>query len=86
MRLPDTPRRLVINSYPMLIDAARSGAGVALGWGRLVDADLLDGRLVHITGASVTTRSGYWRIWRYRETLPDAVAALFYDKLFGTLD
>lgn len=31
---------LQINNYPLLIDAARNGQGIALGWRYLVDADL----------------------------------------------
>ena len=40
------PRPLTISSYPLVIDAARRGLGMALGWRGLVDDDLKAGRLV----------------------------------------
>lgn len=44
---PRAPRRwLRISSYPLLIQAALSGQGIALGWTGLVDDLLADGRLI----------------------------------------
>ncbi|OEY67847.1 LysR substrate-binding domain-containing protein [Marinobacter sp. X15-166B] len=44
---PVTPRnRININNYPMLIQAAINGQGVALAWGSLVDEYLETGALV----------------------------------------
>jgi LysR family glycine cleavage system transcriptional activator len=36
-------RRLVINSYPLIVQAARNGLGVALGWKHLVEEPLAAG-------------------------------------------
>lgn len=43
---PTPRRRLNINSYAMLVQAAVMGQGVALGWSKLVDDHLLRGSLV----------------------------------------
>lgn len=47
------------NSYPAIIDAARGGWGVALGWKDFVDADLRSGTLVRPLTKAVRTRFGY---------------------------
>lgn len=52
--------RLQINNYPLVLDAARRGQGLALGWRHLVDDDLQTGRLVRPLDASVTTEAGYF--------------------------
>ena len=52
-------RMLQIGSYPLVIEAACLGSGVALGWKGLVD-DLIDnGTLVKPIKASVKTENGY---------------------------
>ncbi len=61
---PLTRRSLQINSYPLVIDAACAGHGVALGWRYLVD-DLLDaGRLLRPVAQSLRTEFGYYLIAR----------------------
>jgi len=70
------PRRLTINNYPLLIDAARRGLGVALGWRGLVDADLSAGRLVTPLRASLKTRFGYYAVWPRDRSRSPAVFAL----------
>jgi len=57
------PRALTISSYPLVIEAARQGLGVALGWRGLVDADLSSGRLIAPLRASLKTRFGYHVLW-----------------------
>jgi LysR family transcriptional regulator, glycine cleavage system transcriptional activator len=57
-------RNLRINNYPLIIEAACQGQGVALGWSVLVD-DLIDqGRLVKPTPVSLTTKLGYYLLVR----------------------
>ncbi len=63
IHLPAHHRRLQVNNYPLLIDAARNGQGVALGWKYLVDDDLCQGRLVRIGENSVVTDRGYYLVW-----------------------
>ena len=63
----DTPlaqRRLQINSYPLVIDAACNGHGVALGWRYLVDDLLAAGKLVRPVEQSLVTEFGYYLIYR----------------------
>ena len=57
--LPDSPRRLRTNNYPLMLEAARRGSGVALGWRHLVDDDLASGVLVKPVEDSIATHHGY---------------------------
>ncbi len=57
-------RNLHINSYPLVIDAACAGLGVALGWGGLVDDLIEQGRLVRPLTQSLKTELGYYFICR----------------------
>jgi len=68
-------RRLVINSYPLIVQAARDGLGVALGWRHLVDAPLAAGALVRPLEQTVRTKLGYYLlIRRDRGASPQAEA------------
>jgi DNA-binding transcriptional LysR family regulator len=62
-------RNLQINSYPLVIDAACAGQGVALGWRGLVDDLISAGRLVRPLEQSLQTEFGYYFICR--ENLQD---------------
>lgn len=44
--LPERPRFVPFDSYPLALQAAASGRGVALGWRRTTEAMLADGKLV----------------------------------------
>jgi DNA-binding transcriptional LysR family regulator len=57
-------RHLQINSYPLVIDAACLGQGVALGWRYLVDDLISAGRLVRPLQQSLQTEFGYYFICR----------------------
>ena len=57
-------RNLQINSYPLVIDAACAGQGVALGWHCLVDDLIATGRLVRPLNQSLQTEFGYYFICR----------------------
>ena len=63
VHLPARHRGLQVNNYPMLIDAARNGQGVALGWRHLVDRDIENGTLVKAVDVSVRTKLGYHLVW-----------------------
>ncbi len=68
-------RRLVINSYPLIVQAARDGLGVALGWKHLVEAPLAAGSLVRPLDEAVRTELGYYLLVRQdRELSPQAAA------------
>ena len=62
-------RNLQINSYPLVIEAACAGQGVALGWRYLVDDLISAGRLVRPFQQSLETEFGYYFICR--ENLQD---------------
>ncbi len=54
-----------VNTYPLAIQAAVDGLGIALGWGHLVDRHLQDGSLVRpLADVHVRTRSGYYLLRR----------------------
>jgi DNA-binding transcriptional LysR family regulator len=57
-------RNLQINSYPLVIDAACAGQGVALGWHGLVDDLIATGRLIRPLKQSLKTEFGYYFICR----------------------
>jgi LysR family glycine cleavage system transcriptional activator len=61
---PLANRNLQINSYPLVIDAACDGQGVALGWRYLVDDLIAAGRLVRPVEQSLKTEFGYHLISR----------------------
>ncbi|KRS12579.1 LysR family transcriptional regulator [Roseovarius atlanticus] len=66
---PDTVRPSAsVNTYPLAIQAARDGLGIALGWGHLVDHHLESSDLIRPMGAEhVRTRSGYYLLRRQGE-------------------
>lgn len=53
---------LTLGNYPLLIQAAIAGHGVALGWRPLVDALLRDGQLVSLPTPPLSTRRGYFLV------------------------
>ncbi len=54
-------RAVAFNTYPLSVQAAVDGLGIALGWAHLVDPLLESKALVRpIDGASVRTSSGYY--------------------------
>jgi DNA-binding transcriptional LysR family regulator len=57
-------RNLQINSYPLVIEAACDGHGVALGWRYLVDDLIEQGRLMRPVGESLKTEFGYYLLCR----------------------
>lgn len=53
-------RGLRFNSYPMVLQAAEAGRGVALGWSYVTDPILADGRLICPVERVVETHDGYY--------------------------
>jgi LysR family transcriptional regulator, glycine cleavage system transcriptional activator len=52
---------IIVNTYPLAIQAAVDGLGIALGWKTLVDLHLDSGRLVRpFADEKVETKSGYY--------------------------
>jgi len=58
-----------VNTYPLAVQAAIDGLGVALGWGHLVDQYLEDGRLVcPCADHHIRTYSGYYLLQNQTRT------------------
>ena len=53
-------RGIRLNSYPMVLQGAEAGNGVALGWSYITDQMLADGRLVCPVDAPLETRNSYY--------------------------
>ena len=53
-------RGLRFNSYPMVLQAAEAGHGVALGWSYVTDPLLAEGRLVCPVDRTLETQDGYY--------------------------
>ncbi len=76
--LPVTQRKMKINNYPLVIDAARNGSGIALAWRHLVERDLEQGTLVQPITNTVNTKNGYHLIWPFNDEMPP-IACAFRD-------
>lgn len=68
--------RLQINSYPLVIEAACAGHGVALGWRYLIDDLIAAGRLLRPVAQSLRTEFGYYLIYRDADAMDSATASL----------
>jgi len=53
---------LYINNYPLLIQAALNGQGVALGWQHLIEDMLKSGQLVRPVESSIQTERGFYLV------------------------
>ncbi len=53
-------RGVRFNSYPMVLEAAQAGRGVALGWSYVTDPLVAEGRLVCPVARVVETQEGYY--------------------------
>lgn len=71
-------RGLRFNSYPMVLQAAEAGHGVALGWSYVTDPLVADGRLVCPVDRAVETRDGYY-LCTSREAEPRQGIRAFLD-------
>jgi DNA-binding transcriptional LysR family regulator len=55
--------RVLYQNYPMVLQQALAGRGVALGWRPLVD-DLVEGGALAVVGPEVRSSRGYYVTWR----------------------
>jgi LysR family glycine cleavage system transcriptional activator len=76
------PRSLTILSYPHVIEAARRGLGLALGWRGLVDGDIAAGTLTTVLSETLRTRFGYHVAWP-RNRAPSPETRRFIDWALG---
>ena len=56
------PARVLYHNYPMVLQQALAGRGVALGWRHLID-DLLTGDALIVVGPEVRSPGGYYVTW-----------------------
>lgn len=56
---------LTLGNYPLVIQAAIAGRGVALGWRPLVDDLLREGRLVALPAPPLVTERGYFLVYAH---------------------
>ena len=73
MPITDLPRGSIFNTYPLSVQAAADGLGIALGWAHLVDPLLTQEKLVRPLGtAKVRTNYGYYLLKSERMKAFDA--------------
>ncbi len=56
------PGRVLFHNYPMVLQQALAGRGIALGWRHLID-DLVDGDALTVVGPEVRSHRGYFVTW-----------------------
>lgn len=56
------PGRVLFHNYPMVLQQALAGRGIALGWRHLID-ELIDGDALAVVGPEVTSERGYYLTW-----------------------
>jgi DNA-binding transcriptional LysR family regulator len=61
--MPAAHRALTFGSYPLCLEAARRGLGMALAWRNLVEDDLEAGALMRPLPDEVQTRFAYHIVW-----------------------
>ena len=54
------PSGIRLNSYPLVLQAAETGQGVALGWSYITDPMVAAGQLVKLAGPAMQTKDGYY--------------------------
>ncbi|MDJ0768668.1 MAG: LysR substrate-binding domain-containing protein [Ilumatobacter sp.] len=57
------PGRVLFNNYPMVLQQALAGRGIALGWRPLID-ELVEGDALVVVGPEVRSDRGYYVTWR----------------------
>lgn len=56
------PGRVLFHNYPMVLQQALAGRGIALGWRQLID-ELIDGDALTIVGPEVSSKRSYYLTW-----------------------
>ncbi|WP_377805337.1 LysR substrate-binding domain-containing protein [Azospirillum sp. A29] len=60
--MPAGGQELTFNNYPLVLQAALMGQGVALGWSPLIDDLMRDGHLVSLLDRPIQTERGYFLV------------------------
>src|SRR5688572_1551876 len=71
---PDRKMPLAIDESGMLLDAAASGAGIALARSLLAEPDIRSGRLVRLFDIEIAGPFSYWLVWSPVSHKQDAIA------------
>jgi LysR family transcriptional regulator, glycine cleavage system transcriptional activator len=80
LQRPALNQTIVVNSYPLIVQLAAHGKGVALGWRRVIDPLIENGTLVAASDVSATMGGAYFVTWpSERATTP--AARRFHDWL-----
>lgn len=73
--LPVERHCLSLTSYPLAIEAARNGQGIALGWNHLLGREDDSHGLINPLGEAVETDHGYFMLWhKDRQLTPETQA------------
>jgi DNA-binding transcriptional LysR family regulator len=64
-----------LNNYTVVIQAARDGQGVALGWERLVGPMIESGELVRLTDLAMPAPGAHYLAWSADRVVTPAMAA-----------
>lgn len=79
----ESTRRININNYPLVIQSALNGQGLALAWANLVDDYINSGLLVAPVDTKLVTTSRFYMLEPHRQNLkPDVIC--FRDWLLST--
>jgi DNA-binding transcriptional LysR family regulator len=84
-QLPDNCKRLNINNYLLVIQAALNGQGIALAWENLVDDYLASGLLVKPIKGSMFTESQFYLLQPKQTLRPKKGVELFKSWLLESL-
>ena len=85
-RYREPRHRVNINNYPMVIQAAANGQGLALAWARLVDEYLDNGSLIRPMETTLTTAAHFYLLEPLDLIRPKKSARLFRDWLKRELE
>ncbi|MCV6590317.1 MAG: transcriptional regulator GcvA [Marinobacterium sp.] len=80
---PESARRLKINNYPLVIQSALNGQGLALAWANLVDDYLASGLLVQPVDNTLVTESQFYMLEPPASTRPKAGVELIREWLLS---
>lgn len=67
---------MTFNNYPMLVQAAVDGQGIALGWPHLLEALLAEGKLVRPLAEFWDAQRGYYLVVTADPPVREEIAAL----------
>jgi DNA-binding transcriptional LysR family regulator len=79
---PTLGQSIIVNSYPIIVQLAAHGKGVALAWNRVIDPLIEQGILVHASDAHASMGGAYFITWP-SERAQSSAARRFRDWAIG---